>query len=155
MKIDGELHLADLFPIIEEKLKSGGEVTINPGGISMLPLIKKGRDSVVLKKAPEKLKKYDVVLYRRKSGQFVLHRVVGEKDGAYVMCGDNEFMHEPGIERGAVLAIMSAVIRNKKYVSADNFFYRMYSVIWVFLQSVHGKIRRTIRKIRRKYKNLG
>ena len=155
MKIDGELHLADLFPIIEEKLKSGGEVTINPGGISMLPLIKKGRDSVVLEKAPEKLKKYDVVLYRRKSGQFVLHRVVGEKNGAYVMRGDNEFMPEFGIEHEAVIAVMKAVIRNKKYVFKDNVIYRLYSVIWVFLQSMHGILRRTIRKIRRKYKNLG
>ena len=84
-----ELKLQDIWPVIEEKLNSGAEVTINPGGISMKPLVIPKRDSVILKKPPETLKKYDVALYRRKSGQFVLHRVVGIEADGYVMCGDN------------------------------------------------------------------
>ena len=92
MRESGEIGLKDLWPIIEEKLENGGEVTINPGGISMKPLVVAGRDSVILEKAPKALKKYDVALYKRKNGQFVLHRVVGIKNGAYVMCGDNQYI---------------------------------------------------------------
>ena len=51
------IRLETLFPLIEEKLKSGGEVSFKPHGISMLPLIRQGKDSATigpLKAAPKK-----------------------------------------------------------------------------------------------------
>lgn len=141
-----KINLNDLWPVIEEKIKNGAEVTINPGGKSMLPLIKPGRDSAVLIKLPDKLKKYDVVLYRRKSGMFVLHRIIGTKNGKYVMRGDNEYMTEYGIEPEKVLAYMVSVIRNKRQISVKSFKYRLYAVIRVKIQS----LKRLIMSIKRR-----
>ena len=83
-------ELAELMPLICEKLEEGREVTFSPHGSSMLPLLKEGRDTVTLAKPAGKLKKYDIPLYRRENGQFVLHRVVRVGD-TYTCIGDNQF----------------------------------------------------------------
>lgn len=145
-----KLELKDLWPIIEEKINLGGEAVINPGGISMLPLIKAGRDSVVLVKPQGILKKYDVALYRRKNGQFVLHRVVGVLDDTYIMCGDNQFLHEEDIPHSAILALMTTVVRNGKRISVNNFLYKIYSVLIVEIQNINYFLRRVWQKIRRR-----
>ena len=75
-----------LEPIIQEKLNSGATVTIQPKGISMLPLIRQGQDEVVLKKPSGRLNKYDIAFYKRKSGQFVLHRIIKKRKNDYVIC---------------------------------------------------------------------
>lgn len=142
-----ELKLKDLWPVIEEKINSGAKVTINPGGISMLPLVVAGRDSVVLEKVPEKLKKYDVVLYQRRSGMYVLHRIVGIKNGKYVMCGDNEYVREGGIGHDAIKAYMTMVIRKKKEVSVKSFRYKLYSMVRVKSQHIKWIMKRIKRKI--------
>ena len=51
----------------------------------MLPLLREGVDSVMLSLA-EEIKKYDMVLYQRDDGQFVLHRVVGIEDSGAGAC---------------------------------------------------------------------
>lgn len=142
-----ELKLETLWPIIKEKLSSGAKVRIVPGGISMLPLIVPERDSVELEAVPEKLKKYDVVLYKRPSGMFVLHRIVGIRDGKYVMCGDNEMSRECGIEHDAVKARMSTVIRNNKEISVKSLKYKLYSRVRVKTQYIKWIIKRIKRKI--------
>ena len=43
----------------------------------MLPMLREGKDSVVLSKISEPLRKYDVVLYQRRNGQYVLIRAAG------------------------------------------------------------------------------
>ena len=68
--------LEALMPLILEQLEAGKNVRFSPRGISMLPMLRQGVDSVVLSPLPSRLKKYDLPLYRRKSGQYVLHRVV-------------------------------------------------------------------------------
>ena len=70
------LRLDDLMPVIRERLEAGETVEFMPRGVSMLPLLRQGRDAVVLSPLPERLRKYDVVLYRRRNGQYVLHRIV-------------------------------------------------------------------------------
>lgn len=148
--MENKIELKDLWPVIEEQINSGKTAIINPGGVSMLPLIKAGRDSVVLKKNNTKLKKYDVALYRRKNGQFVLHRVVGFYNDEYVMCGDNQFAHEKNISHDAVLAVMTEFIRKGKRIKTENIGYKLYSVLIVFFQNINGLLRRVWSWIKRK-----
>ena len=98
MSIDKEIkiNLEDMFPVIMEQISSGGDFVFGPKGISMLPLIKQGEDSVVISPVKEPLKKYDVPLYRRANGQFVLHRIVAVRKDGYVLCGDNQYEREYG-----------------------------------------------------------
>jgi len=111
---------------MEEQIHAGKTVRFGPKGISMLPLIRQNIDSIVIAKAPEKLKKYDLPLYRRLDGQFVLHRVVAVRKDGYVMCGDNQSVYEHGVPHNQILAIAVGMYRDNEFVSFENKDYIMY-----------------------------
>ena len=124
-----EVRLADLWPAMEEQLNNGKMVRFQPQGTSMLPMLRPGVDTVLLKKAPDMLKKNDLPLYIRADGSFVLHRIVGIKNGKYIMCGDNQWKLEYNILPEQILGVTQGFYRGEKYVSSDNFFYRTYCTI--------------------------
>ena len=127
--VEKQYRLEDLMPLIREQLAAGKTVRFSPRGTSMLPMLRQGKDQVVLSPLPEKLKKYDLPLYQRKNGQFVLHRIVlvGE---TYTCVGDNQFQLEPGIRRDQVIAVVTAFTRNGREIPVTNFGYRCYCRFW-------------------------
>ena len=90
-----EVQLEELMPIIRESLAAGNNVRFLPKGVSMLPMLRQGTDSVLLSPLPETLKKYDLPLYQRDNGQYVLHRIVKTGE-TYTCVGDNQFFWKPG-----------------------------------------------------------
>lgn len=148
------VNLCELLPIIEEQLAADNEVSFTPKGESMLPLLVPDRDAVVLKSPPLKLKKYDLPLYRRTGGQFVLHRVVKvEKDGSYTMCGDNQCVREKGIKHSQIVGVVTSFSRNGKTVNAKNIFYRIYCLLLVKyrrIQGLYSAFRRKAAKLAKK-----
>ena len=58
----------------ENEINRSGKLVYTNVGDSMKPLIRQGKDLLIIEKADGRLKKYDVPLYRRDSGQYVLHR---------------------------------------------------------------------------------
>ena len=101
----------------------------------MLPLIVQDRDSVVLMRNKETpAKKHDIVFYRRKSGQFVLHRVMKvEKDGSYTMCGDNQTVLEKGIEKEQIIGYVSRLYKGEKERDMRSLTYRLYLFLCCFM----------------------
>lgn len=100
--------MEDVYPYIKESIRDGGQFVIFPRGTSMNPTIYEDKDCVVLVQADEPAR-YDIVLYKRKSGRFILHRIMKIKDGNYTMCGDNQYIFEEGIKREQILAVVSEV----------------------------------------------
>ena len=130
--LNKEVQLADTIEIIKEKLNSGGTVTFTPNGTSMLPLLRDGEDVVVLSKPKGRLHLFDVALYRRKNGDYVLHRVVDfDADGGYVMCGDNQFHYEHGIMSEDIIGVMTAFYRKGKSYVRTSFKYKIY-INWLY-----------------------
>lgn len=65
-------------------------VSIPVSGISMCPFLHPG-DQVFLELPQGKLKKGDVVLFTRPTGQYILHRIRKiHADGSFTMMGDNQ-----------------------------------------------------------------
>lgn len=125
--------MAQLSPLLMEKLRNGGEVIITVKGRSMLPMLRDGRDKVCLTGLSEEgLKKYDIPLFIRRNGCFILHRVVALNDKGYVIVGDNQSVLESPVLPGQVLGIVSGFWRDGKYIPCNNFWYRIYSTLWVF-----------------------
>lgn len=124
-----EAQLDDMMPLMKEVLASGKSVQFMPYGQSMLPMLRPGRDSVILTSLPDELKKYDLVLYQRDNGRYVLHRIniVGEN---YVCMGDNQFQYEKGIRREQMIGIVSAFFRDEKKYSVQSFWYWLYCRVW-------------------------
>ena len=132
---NGTVRLDDLMPLIRERLALGESVRFSPHGTSMLPMLKDGRDQVILSSLPAKLKKYDLPLYRRKHGQYVLHRIVKVKNG-YTCMGDNQFAPEPGVQDDQMIGIVTGFVRKGKEYSVGCLYYKMYCRIWCAVRPV-------------------
>ena len=126
---DASVWLEQLLPLIQERLASGESVQFTPKGTSMRPMIEGGRDQVVLSPLPEKLKKYDLPLYRRENGQFVIHRIV-EVGETYTCVGDNQYILEEGVPQEWMIALVTGFVRKGKHYSVDSFGYRIYCRLW-------------------------
>ncbi len=122
-----KVSLEDVCDIMTEKLDSGGEIAYSPKGRSMLPLIKQGRDTVILKKPDRKLKKGDIIFLRRTDGSFVLHRIIKvQKDGKYTICGDNQYILEKNIDNDNIIARICALKRGEKDFNLDGLPHKIY-----------------------------
>ena len=124
-----KMRLDDLMPLIRERLAAGQTVSFFPNGVSMLPMLRQGRDSVELSPAPERLKKYDLPLYQRDNGQYVLHRVVAVGED-YTCIGDNQFLLEPGVEHRQVIALVTAFTRDGRRIEVTDLRYQIYCRLW-------------------------
>ena len=149
-----EANLSEMLPLIRECLAAGQQVKFSPRGVSMLPMILQGRDSVTLASPPERLKKYDLPLYRREDGSFVLHRVVKVGD-TYTCIGDNQFKAEKGVTPESVIAVVTAFTRKGKTYSVTSADYRLYCLLWHLSRparrvwrALRVRVGRLLRKIR-------
>ncbi|CDF14600.1 putative uncharacterized protein [Eubacterium sp. CAG:581] len=91
----------------------------------MYPLLIDHKDSVYIT-FPTKLKKYDVVLFRRNTNQLVLHRILKIKGSKVTMCGDNEFQKEV-IDKSQIIGKMSEFSHNNKITKVTSLKFKLYS----------------------------
>ena len=137
------------MPLFRERLEAGQQVRFSPMGVSMLPMLREGRDSVVLSPAPERLRKYDLPLYRRDNGAYILHRVT-EAGECYTCIGDNQFVYETGVRHEQVIAIVTGFRRNGRDYTVRSPGYRLYCRIWHHSRPLRHFCRRAWRWIKRK-----
>jgi len=145
---DLSVSLEMVMPLIRERLTAGQSVRIYPRGTSMLPMLKEGRDSVVLSPLPDKLKKYDLPLYQRENGQYVLHRVVRVGD-TYTCLGDNQFSLEKGLTHGQMIAVVSAFTHKGREHKVTDRSYLLYRAFWFRSRHVRRLWRGVARRARR------
>ena len=139
------------MPLIREQLAQGKNVRFSPRGTSMLPMLRQGIDKVVLSPVPGKLKKYDLPLYRRENGQYVLHRIV-EAGDTYTCLGDNQFDKEPGLRQEQMIALVTAFTRGDREFSVTDWRYRLYCRLWYHSRHIRRFYRRAIGWLRRHLK---
>ena len=118
-----------LMPMIRQDLAEGRSVRFGPKGTSMLPMLRQGIDSVTISPAPEKLRKYDLPLYQRENGGYVLHRIVGVGE-TYTCIGDNQFEKEYGVRRDQIIGLVTEFTRGQRTVSVKNCWYQLYCRVW-------------------------
>ena len=99
---------------IENKLNTDGFIVSDIKGVSMLPLLKQGRDRVIITKLSRPLKKYDIVLYKTKS-DYVLHRIIDINENKLLIRGDN-CINTESINTSDVLGILTAYYRKDEYI---------------------------------------
>lgn len=115
----------------EDVISEQGKLVYTNVGDSMYPFIKP-RDLLVIEKLKTPLKKYDVPLYKRDTGQYVLHRIVKIKNGEYYICGDNRSHIERGIEDRHIIGLLTEIVRDGKTVSVYSSKYRFYTSLLPF-----------------------
>ena len=133
------------MPLIQEALAAGKSVSFSPMGFSMLPMLRQGIDTVTLSPISGELRKYDLPLYRRENGKYILHRIIRAGE-TYTCMGDNQLEPETGLHRDQMIAVVTAFTRGDRTIPVTNACYRLYCRIWVGMVPV--------RKLLRKLKNI-
>ena len=136
----------EMMPILRESIAAGGSVTIPVRGVSMLPILKEGRDSVILSPIEKDLRKRDVVLYQRADGSYILHRIaqIGE---SYTCIGDAQFVFEKGIAYPQMIAVVTAIRRGDREIRVTAPIYRLCSALWCASRPLRHFAKRARRKL--------
>ncbi len=136
----------------EEEIEKSGKIIYTNVGDSMMPFIKQGRDVLVISKAEGKLKRYDVPLYKRDSGQYVLHRILKVRENDYVICGDNRCSREYGITDRHIIGVLTGIIRDGREIPVTDLKYRIYVHLWCDFFPVRAFIIRIRQFLKRRLK---
>lgn len=119
---------------IEDILDEKGVYVSTTVGVSMFPMLRNRRDTIVIKpfikSGNVRLRKYDVPLYRR-GDDYVLHRIVGVTDTDYIICGDNCLAKEYNISDEQIIGVLRAFFRDDKEINMNGVGYRLYCRVWV------------------------
>lgn len=95
-------------------------------GTSMLPMLRQGRDSVLIEEKRERLQPLDVALYIRScDGAYVLHRVLSVRKDGYLIRGDNCYSDEI-VSEACVIGVLKGFYRKEKFIPRDNPHYLRY-----------------------------
>ncbi len=120
-------NIAELIPIMEQHFEEALPFKLFPRGTSMLPTLRQGIDSVLLVRS-EKIKRFDIVMYKRKSGQIVLHRIIGKNKYGYILCGDHQLNPEYGIEAKQIIAKVLGYYKGSTYIQSDSWKFVMSAI---------------------------
>ena len=131
-------------------LKSGCSVPLTVTGNSMLPFLKNKRDTVWLREE-KKPKRGQILLFQRKDGSFILHRLRRiRRDGMLVMNGDAQNWCEI-ISPDQVLASVTAFSRQgKEAVPANRFRTKLRDILWYPTRPIRPFLFNTYLAIRRR-----
>ena len=118
---------------IERSIKELGYAVVPITGTSMLPLLKEGRDLVELEScSQERLKKGDVVLYKKNDGTLVLHRIIKtENREFFTVLGDHQFNNDEWVNKNQIIAVACGFFIKGRYVNEKTRWYRLYKKIWL------------------------
>ena len=114
-----------------EVLQTSDMVSLLVSGNSMVPFLVHRRDMVYLAAVTRPLKKGDLVLYRRDSGAYVLHRIAREEKSGYTMVGDAQTQLEPGIRLDQIRALVVAAERKGRRQQPGSFWWEFFEKIWI------------------------
>ena len=111
-------------------------------GSSMAPFLIHGRDTVYLSRLTRPIRRGDMLLYRRRGGRYILHRVWRVDSGGLTMVGDAQQSLEPGIQSDQVIAIVTKVVRKGKEMAPRSFWWLFFEKIWIRMvplrRPIHG-----------------
>lgn len=135
---------------IEKYLEDNGRIVYRNAGESMMPLLRQNRDLIEIeKKCPCGFKAGDVVLYKRNSGQLVLHRIISAERGSYTLMGDNCVKSESGVTDDQILGVMTAFVRDGERVSVNDFSYRVYTDYILKSKALRVPALRAVNRVKR------
>ncbi len=120
------VFLRDEVDRIRHIFASGQGIHLAIKGTSMLPLLREGLDSVYLI-AAQQVRRGDIILFIRLSGDVVLHRAIKVDSQGATCCGDHQLMLESDITNDRILGKVMTISRNGRMISVSNMIYWIYT----------------------------
>ena len=137
MRLSNDIFFAE----VEELLAEGKQVTILVRGNSMRPLLRDGRDKVVLRKAnAEDIRKGAVMLFRYR-GSHVMHRVRKIEGDVVIFEGDGNYQQQEVVTRKDIVAVVEAVVRpSGKRIECSSCRWRFLSFMWLSQMRIERRV---------------
>lgn len=148
--MESKLKVADpevLMPRIKSLVDQGQTVPLVISGGSMVPFLVHGRDTVYLSAVDRPLKKGDMILYRRDSGAYILHRICAVRGETCDLVGDAQTVIEPGIRKEQILALVTAARRKGTLLKKGSFLWWLFEKLWIRMIPVRPALLRLYRRI--------
>ena len=126
--------------LVTKSLAENGEFLAFTKGPSMRPMLRQGKDIVVIKKPDTGLKANDVPLYKRVNYDFlVLHRILKVRENDYIIRGDNTYNLEY-VPKDYVIGVLKGFYRNGKYYDCNKSrIYHIYVVYKLLDRSIKAR----------------
>ena len=124
-----EILLEEYRQLLEDENITALPLVIS--GNSMSPFLVHGRDTVYLSHLDRPAKRGDVLLYKRDSGAYILHRVYKADKDSYTMVGDAQTQLEQDIRPDQIIAIMTSALRKGKLQKKGSFWWEFFEKLWI------------------------
>lgn len=126
---------------IEDVLRRDGAWISTTAGVSMWPMLRNRRDTIVVRPVAGRLRPYDVALYRRGSA-YVLHRVIAAGPDGYLILGDNCIEVEQ-VSQSQVIGVLDEFWRGNRHCDPRSRGWLLYARIWHATYPVRCVLKRT------------
>lgn len=144
------LYRQTALEITGDQLKDGERLQLQVNGASMSPFLLPGDVVVVLKSAPERLARGDLVVALREH-DLVTHRLVAVENALWYLKGDNLPGIDPPLPAGAILGRVVAVQRKGRIISLETTRWRLVNrilgwsgrsqmILFAFLERIKVKL---------------
>lgn len=106
------------------------EVPVPVTGTSMTPFLHPG-DQVFVSPVPDPVRPGMIFLYRRASGQYVLHRLIRiEPRKGFWMAGDAQTVPELIARQEQLVGVVTHALHNGRRISPGDLYWRFYAGPW-------------------------
>lgn len=139
-----------LIPELLALLDQAESLPLTISGSSMTPFLVHGRDTVYLSKVTRPLKRGDMILYQRRNGQYILHRICRVHPDCYDLVGDAQTDIEPGVRPEQIRALVNTVRRKGKLLKKGDFWWDFFEGFWLKIIPLRSYIRRVYSLFRHK-----
>ena len=147
MTVDEWMNLAETFR------DDGCEVPLHfyVTGVSMLPLLRSGKDKVTIISRKEPLKCGDIVLFRGVSShaKYVLHRVYKIKRDRVLTYGDGNRYPDYWMPLSNILGVVIQIERGAMIIKPQKGYWRLVGNMWMFMHPLRPFLMLVLRLISR------
>ncbi len=131
----------EVFTIMERLFDYGKTVWVIVTGSSMYPFLREDNDMVELERTRlSKIKRGDIVLIQRLTGEYVLHRVIKKNRKDFYIVGDAQQWLEGPIQESQLKALVINIRRKNKVISCNNCIEKFFVHLWLIARPIRFKL---------------
>ena len=130
-------------------LEQGETLMLPVLGHSMSPFLVHNRDVVWLSATSGPYKTGDIVLYRRSSGSYILHRICKVNRNGYAMVGDAHSVIEKNVQEQQIIAVVVRVMRKNQIEEPGTFLWELFARAWIRMVPLRPLITRIYTKLKK------
>lgn len=133
LQVDNKIFFAE----VESLLAEGNCVTVRVRGCSMMPHLRDGKHSVVVRRCEAEDIKLGAVMFFEYRGQWIMHRLRKIEGEKLIFAGDGNYKLVEIVGREALRGVVTDIISPSgcKF-SCESFLWRFKSGVWLMLPAI-------------------